>query len=206
MFNLSANAIGFVFPPKQTRSLPTTPALSLISAITRLHVTSLQVTHWQPVTLLANLLPSNNLKKTNKLICLDQLCPIPMAGSGLISSASTPGLSLATPPVLFLFFNGPYNDILYVLICLLFVCLHDKDFYLLFSTRMWLLYGSFLCPLLYLQCLKELRDTEYLLSELKGACNKKGTRFHQFCLFVYYLLGTLLIIVTYPKLLKFQIN
>lgn len=97
-------------------------------------------------------------------------------------------------------------DILYIFTCLFFVCLHDKDLYLLFSPRMWILYGSFLCSLLYLQCLKELRDTEYLLSELKGACNKKGTRFHQFCLFVYYLLGTLLIIVTYPKLLKFQIN
>ena len=104
IFNLSANAIGFVFPPKQTRSLTTTPALSLISAITRLHVTSLQVTLREPVTLLANLLPSNNLEKTNKLICLDQLCPIPVVPSGLTPSASTPGLSLATPPVLFFCF------------------------------------------------------------------------------------------------------
>lgn len=107
MFNLSANAIGFVFPLKQTRSLTTTRAFSLILAITRLYVPSLQVTHREPVTLLANLLPSNNLKKTNKLICLDQLCPIPTARSGLTSSATTAGLSLATPSALFLFFNGP---------------------------------------------------------------------------------------------------
>ena len=108
------------------------------------------------VTLLANLLSSVSLEKLTSWSALISSVPCPWLVLVSPHQSALQACHLLLPLFCFCFLMALSSTwyIMYLLVYCLSASMTRTYHYLLSSARMWAPLGSFLCPLLYLQCLR----------------------------------------------------